>query len=200
MDALVAELADTLGERWVVDEGTLHMTGRRSGEDGWQTPDAGDLMLTSEPLENYELYLEWKLQEGGNSGIIYNVNEDPTLPRPYMSGLEYQLLDNARHPDGQIVKHRAGDLYDLIESRFVAANPPGEWNRSRLVVDNGKIQHWLNGYKVVETEMWTPEWQELIERSKFRDWESFAKTPGGHIVLQDHGDKVWFRNIKLKQL
>lgn len=192
--------AETLGERWVVEDGALHMTGRRPGEDGWQTPNAGDLMLTPEPVENYELYLEWKLQEGGNSGIIYNVKEDPSVERPYMTGTEYQLLDNARHPDGQIVKHRAGDLYDLIESRFVAANPPGEWNRTRLVVHNGKIQHWLNGYKVVETEMWTPEWEAMIEGSKFADWEGFAQRGPGHIVLQDHGDKVWYRNIKLKQL
>ncbi|HEY7884647.1 MAG TPA: DUF1080 domain-containing protein, partial [Cellvibrionaceae bacterium] len=193
--------SENLGERWVVDKGTLHMTGLKPGESGWQTPEeGGDVIITAEPLAHYELYLEWKLLENGNSGIIYNVKEDPTLEFPFLSGPEYQLLDNIGHPDGKIETHRAGDNYDLIKSRFVAVNPPGEWNRTRLIVDGAKVEHWLNGYQVVKTEMWTPQWNMLIANSKFHDWEHFAKTPGGHIVLQDHADKVWFRNIKLRAL
>lgn len=193
--------SDTLGERWVIDDGALHLTGLKPGESGWHTPEGGgDVVITSEPVTNYELYLEWKLEENGNSGIIYNVKEDPALEYPFLSGTEYQLLDNVGHPDGKIETHRAGDLYDLIKSRFVAVNPPGEWNRTRLVVNNGRIEHWLNGYKVVETQMGGPEWQALLADSKFSDWEHFAQQPGGHIVLQDHADKVWFRNIKLRSL
>ena len=192
---------DDLGERWVVDNGTLHMTGLKPGEEGWHTPEGGgDVVITNAPVENFELYLEWKLAPNGNSGIIYNVKEDPSLEHAFVSGTEYQLLDNVGHPDGKIETHRAGDLYDLIKSRFVTVNPPGEWNRTRLVVDNGRIAHWLNGYKVVETQMHDAEWQALIADSKFRDWEHFAQPGGGHIVLQDHADKVWFRNIKLRPL
>ncbi|MDO3381252.1 family 16 glycoside hydrolase [Gilvimarinus algae] len=191
---------NSLGERWVVDEGTLHLQGRNPDEDGWTTPGGGDVVITPEAVENFELRLEWKVADKGNSGIIYNVKEKPELEHAYLSGPEYQLLDNPGHPDGKIEKHRAGDLYDLIKAKFVTVLPAGEWNRTRLVVNNGHVEHWLNGYRLVSTEMFTPEWDALVAASKFGDWNSFAKTPGGQIVLQDHGDKVWFRNIKLKTL
>jgi cytochrome c len=191
---------DTLGARWVIDDGAIHLSGKKEGEDGWQTSEGGDIVITPKPVENYELYLEWKLQAKGNSGIIYNVKERDELDYPFLSGPEMQILDNLGHADGKIVTHRAGDNYDLIESRLVTVNPPGEWNRVRLIVNNNKVEHWQNGYKVIETEMFTDEWDALIANSKFKDWPDFAKSPGGHIVLQDHGDKVWFRNIKIKEL
>ncbi len=193
LDGLRNYNADTLGERWVVDDGSLHMQAN-DGRPG------GDVIITESPLTRFELYLEWKLEPNGNSGIIYSVNESSELGAPYMSGPEYQLLDNVGHPDSEIFTHRAADLYDLIAATPVTVNPAGEWNRTRLVMNNGRIEHWLNGFKVVETEMGTPEWQAMIEASKFADWEAFAATPGGHIVLQDHDDPVWFRNIKLRKL
>lgn len=192
--------SDSLGKRWVIDDNALHLVGRKAGEDNWTTPGGGDLVLTTHPVENFELTLQWKLAKNGNSGIIYNVKERPELEYPFLTGPEYQLLDNIGHPDGQIVKHRSGDLYDLIKSRFVSVNPAGQWNRSRLVINNGHLQHWLNGYLVVETQMFDAQWQALVAASKFGEWPEFGKTPGGHIVLQDHGDKVWFRDIKLRQL
>ncbi|WP_020207623.1 family 16 glycoside hydrolase [Gilvimarinus chinensis] len=192
--------SDQLGERWVVDNGALHLTGRTAADQGWKTPGGGDVVITPAPVENFELYLEWKLAEDGNSGILYKVKETPELEHSYQSGPEYQLLDNPGHPDGKIEKHRAGDLYDLIKSKFVTVLPAGQWNRTRLVVNNGKIEHWLNGYKLVQADTTSPEWQQLIGNSKFADWPEFANNNEGHIVLQDHGDKVWFRNIKLKPL
>ncbi|WP_339722496.1 family 16 glycoside hydrolase [uncultured Paraglaciecola sp.] len=192
--------SEAIGSRWRVEDGTLHFGGKAADETSWQAKEGGDIVITSKPLENYELNLEWKIQHGGNSGIIYNVKERADLEFPFLSGTEMQILDNPHHSDGQIVKHRAGDNYDLIESRVVSVLPAGYWNQVRLIVNKGRVEHWLNGYKVVDVKMYTPAWEALIAQSKFKDWEHFAKTPGGHIVLQDHGDKVWFRNLKLKEL
>ncbi len=189
---------DAPGARWGIDADTLHFSGKAVGEEGWQAQKGGDLVITPEPVTHYELYLEWKLEKKGNSGIIYNVKERLDLEHPFMSGPEYQLLDNIGHPDGRIETHRAGDLYDLIKTRFVTVNEAGEWNRSRLIVREGHLEHWLNGYKVVETTLYDDAWFAMLANSKFADWPDFGKTPGGHIVLQDHGDKVWFRNIKIK--
>ncbi|WP_347329803.1 family 16 glycoside hydrolase [Marinimicrobium locisalis] len=191
--------AQTLGKRWTVDNGTLHFQGRGTEENtGWQSEHGGDLVLTPKPVKDFELYLEWKLSQNGNSGILYSVDEGHE--HAYMSGPEYQLLDNIGHPDSEIYTHRAGDLYDLIAGQPVTVNPPGEWNRTRLVVNDGHIEHWLNGYRLVNIQMGSDVWNALIANSKFAEWDAFAATPQGHIVLQDHGDAVWFRNIKMREL
>lgn len=192
---------DQIGKRWQVTNGTLMFSGKDANDAGWQAADGGDIIITDKTYKNFELQLDWKISEGGNSGIIYNVIEDDKYDYVWQTGMEMQILDNARHPDGQIEKHRAGDLYDLIETKFVTASPPGEWNSIRLIVQNGYVQHWQNGYKVVEYQFGTPEWDAMVAGSKFVEMPDFGTArEGGHIALQDHGDAVWFRNIKILEL
>jgi cytochrome c len=189
--------ADTIGSAWKVVDGKIHLD--PSEIDGWQTVGGGDI-ITEDQYENYELTLDWKVAPGGNSGLIYGVVEGADYPYTWHTGTEYQLLDNPAHPDGVIKTHRAGDLYDFIASEFVAVNDGGEWNSTRLVVNRGKVEHWLNGYKVVEYDRNSSAWQEMIANSKFRDMPGFAKSARGHIALQDHSDKVWFKNIRIREL
>jgi cytochrome c len=111
-----------------------------------------------------------------------------------------QVLDNVCHPDSRYVTHKAGDLYDLIESKYPTAKPAGEWNKARIIKNNGKVEHWLNGVKIVEYDMNSPKWPEMIAKSKFKDMKGFGLATKGKISLQDHGDKVWYRNIKIKTL
>lgn len=188
--------AATIGSAWRVVDGTLHLD--PSEKDGWQTVGGGDI-ITEQQFENYELAFDWKVAPGGNSGLIYGVVENADYPYVWHSGPEYQLLDNPAHPDGVIKTHRAGDLYDFIASSFVAVNAGGEWNRTRLVVNQGKVEHWLNGYKVVEYDQTSADWKTMIANSKFRDMPGFAQSRRGHIALQDHGDPVWFKNIRIRE-
>ncbi|MBX2926945.1 MAG: DUF1080 domain-containing protein [Saprospiraceae bacterium] len=189
----------TIGSSWKIDDGAIHLDAQKNPDGGWQAPDGGDI-ITDGVFENYELRLEWKIGPCGNSGIIYNVEESDKYQYPWQTGPEMQVLDNTCHPDAKIRTHRAGDLYDLIECKYETVKPAGEWNRVRLVVNKGKLEHWLNGRKVVETEMWTDQWRKMIAASKFKDMPGFGTVRKGHLCLQDHGDPVWYRNIKIKIL
>jgi cytochrome c len=182
------------GSAWVVRDGALMLNKPFNAPNNLE---GGDL-ITTEEYENFELTLEWRIEKCGNSGIFFNVNE--TGNAVWESAPEMQVLDNLCHPDARIEKHRAGDLYDLIESEFVAVNPAGEWNRVRLVADKGKYEFWLNGYRVVSFEMHTKEWDEMVSKSKFKDMAGFGKGTKGHLALQDHGNQVWFRNIKIREV
>lgn len=189
----------TIGKSWVVKDGALMLDAKKRDDGGWQVADGGDIM-TDKAYENFELKLQWKIAPCGNSGIIYNVTESEDYDYVWQTGPEMQILDNTCHPDAKIKTHRAGDLYDMIETSYQTVKPAGNWNKVRLVKKNGKVEHWLNGRKVVEYDMKSPEWAKMIAASKFKDMPGFGKGEKGHISLQDHGDRVWFRGIKIKEL
>lgn len=185
------------GAAWNIQDGAIHLT--NSEKEGYQVKGGGDL-ITDKEYENYELTLEWKIQACGNSGIIFNVVEADQYNETWRTGPEMQVLDNTCHPDAKIIRHRAGDLYDLISCSEETVKPAGEWNKVRLVNDHSKLTFYLNGEKVVSATMHSPEWDELVANSKFKDMPDFGKATKGHIALQDHGNEVWFRNIKIKDL
>lgn len=183
-----------VSDQWKAENGTLHFTGGRG---------AGDL-LTDKDYGNFELELEWKIAEGGNSGIIYHVSEDPKYGATYYTGPEVQVLDDERHPDakaGSSGNHKAGSLYDMLPPADLnAVKPAGQWNKVRIVIANGKGEHYLNGKKVVEYPITGPEWDKMVANSKFKAWDGFGKYATGKIALQDHGNEVWFRNIRIREL
>ncbi|MEE8165966.1 MAG: DUF1080 domain-containing protein, partial [Myxococcota bacterium] len=156
-------------------------------------------LMTRERFSDFELSIDWKISSGGNSGIFYLVpDEEASLAWTY--GLEMQVLDDDRHSDGKIEMHRAGDLYDLKASTRRAAKPVGDWNTARIRVEGNHIEHWLNGEKVVEITRGSTEWKRAHDASKFADTEGHGLAKSGHITFQDHGDVVWYRNIKIREL
>ena len=187
---------NTAGSSWKAVDGVLYLdTTKTQGK-----RDEGDL-VTDKEYENFHLSLEWKLSKGGNSGVIFLVKEDTTkYKRTYETGPEMQVLDNAGHADGKIDKHHAGDLYDLIACSTETVKPIGEWNLAEIKIDKGKLDFYLNGTNVVSTTMWDDNWNNMVAASKFKDMPDFAKFKKGKIALQDHGDPVWFRNIRIKEL
>jgi cytochrome c len=188
----------TIGSGWVIAENAIHLNAvKEAGK--WQAKDAGDI-ITKEAFTNYEFTLEYKITNCGNSGIIFNVIEDKKYPYVWHTGPEMQILDNICHPDTRFVTHRAGDLYDLIESYQPSSRPAGEWNKILIRNKDSKVSFYLNGYKTVEFTMHTDEWKKMIAKSKFKDMPAFGTGKTGHLALQDHGDKVWFKNIKVRKI
>ncbi|HEY5826513.1 MAG TPA: DUF1080 domain-containing protein [Cyclobacteriaceae bacterium] len=159
----------------------------------------GDLITEGE-YENYEFTYDWKISKCGNSGLIFGVVEAEKYKAVWHTGPEMQVLDNACHPDAKIIKHRAGDLYDLISCSTETVKPAEEWNTAKIISKNAHYEFYLNGTKVVEFTMHTPEWDAMVAGSKFKSMPDFGKATKGHFALQDHGDPVWFRNIKIKKL
>jgi hypothetical protein len=180
------------GPGWKVQNGELYLD--KTVKEG-----RGDL-LTDAEYEDYEFSIDWKIDACGNSGIIFNVVEDPKYGATYVTGPEMQVLDNSCHPDAKIIKHRAGDLYDLISSSKETVKPAGEWNHAMIRSKDGKMEFWLNGTKTVEFTMHDAKWDQMVAGSKFKTMPDFGKSSKGRIALQDHGDNVWFRNIKIREL
>jgi hypothetical protein len=188
---------NTIGKAWVVQDGALHLDA--SAKKGWQTAEGGDIVF-AETFENFHLKLEWKIAPKGNSGIMFYVQESKAYDYPWYTGPEMQILDDAGHADGNIEKHNAGDLYDLIKSAPPMAKASGEWNLAEIIANKGQLEFRLNGTTTVKTKLWDANWKALVAGSKFKDMPGFGSFSSGKICLQDHGDDVWFRNIVIKKL
>lgn len=179
--------ADTLSSMWRVEGGTLMLAGRGGGD-----------IVTDASFRNFELNLEWKISACGNNGLFFHAEEGHQ--HIWTVAPEYQLLDNTCADDNETPTHRAAANYDIHAPTEDATRPAGEWNRTRLVVDNGLVQHYLNGTKVVEYELGSEAWREAVDNSKFAPFPDYGLAGEGPIGLQDHGDPIWFRNIKVRPL
>jgi hypothetical protein len=170
---------------------------------GWSVVDdaltrvgqGGDI-VTTEQFGSFELALEWKVGSGGNSGIFYRGVEG--AGPIYYSAPEMQVLDDERHADGKAALTSAGSNYGLYPAPRGIVKPAGEWNAARILVDGSRVEHWLNGVKVVEYELGSADWLDKVKNSKFNEWPEYGKAARGHIGLQDHGDWVAFRNIRIR--
>jgi hypothetical protein len=183
---------DVLPAGWVVENGTLKMNAAGAGD-----------IITTQQYGDFDLRLEWKIGEAGNSGIFYRVAEEGEhTGNTFTTGLEMQVLDDERHGDARNGRDRmAGALYDLFDMPDPSpVKPAGEWNEARIVLENNRIRHYLNGQEILDVTMGSDEWKQALAGSKFADWPRFAKEARGHLGLQDHGDDVWYRNIRVKPL
>jgi hypothetical protein len=201
---------------WTVEDGAIKKIASRSvpADANGQRPPGGDLMTVA-TFGDFELSWDWKMSPAGNSGLKYNVSEElsggqsSNVLRPATGtsgvshsaiGFEYQMIDDDRHSDGKLPTHRSGALYDLITpNERKQLKPIGEWNHSAVVFVGNHGEHWLNGVKVVEYELGSPRLDSALAASKFKSMPWYAKRRTGHIVLQDHGDSAWFRNMKIRE-
>ena len=192
---------DTLSPDWKVEDGAITLDMAYNPDSSRQYASLQSDLVTDQDFGDFELQMEWKISPCGNSGIIYRSVEEEKYHATYVTGPEMQVLDDDCHPDGKIEKHRSSDLYDLVTANPRPVKPVGEWNQVKLVAKGNHIEHWLNGEKVVDIEMGTDEWNKMVQNSKWKEHaEYFAKAKKGHIALQDHGNRVWFRNIKIRKI
>ena len=187
MDAFRGYKSPTMPKGWSIKDSTLTKSG--SVED----------IVTKDQFGDFELTLDWKLSPGGNAGIFYRANENND--KVYMSGPEYQLLDDAKHPDGKSRLTSAAADYGLYPSPAGVVKPANEWNSTRIVAKGNHVEHWLNGQKVVEYELASPDWEAKVKASKFMAWKDYGRGATGHIGIQgDHDGSLSLRNIRIRPL
>ena len=197
-DAWKGYLTDRVSDAWKIEEGAMVFYPQEDQENGVQHN-----IITRKDYTNFVLSLEWKISFAGNSGIFWGVKEDEKYPKPYETGPEIQVLDNDNHPDANRgTSHQAGALYDMVSPSSDVTKEIGEWNHCLITVNYeaniGRVE--LNGQEIVSFQPRGEQWEEMVANSKFADWEGFGKFHTGRIGLQDHGDVVAYRNIKIKEL
>jgi Domain of Unknown Function (DUF1080) len=180
-------------QSWSVDSGVLHCKGS-SANYGAITAD----LVTNAMYENFDLNLDWKISPKGNSGILYMVTEDN--PYSYLSGPEYQIIDDKNFPEKIEDWQMTAANYAMNPAPAARPNPVGEWNHARIVVNKGHVEHWLNGTKVVEYELYSDDWKKRKMVGKWKDVTTYAQSKQGHITFQNHGSEAWFKNIRIKKL
>jgi len=186
-----------MAANWIIDDESMKVQrGARAG-----SGQGGDILFGTKKFGNFQLSIDWKIEDEGNSGIFYNIVEFPGKPI-YQAAPEVQVLDNWRAGDNKIANHLAGSLYDMLPALPSNGRPANQWNTIVITVDNGHVTHVQNGVLVCEYNLWTPEWNALVQASKFRTWPEFVAgiAKEGYIGLQDHGYNCWFRNIKIREL
>lgn len=188
---------DSISSQWKVEDGAIAFAASAGDRE------SSENLITEKEFENFEMSFEWKISEGGNSGVMWAVQEDDQYAEPYLTGPEIQVLDNQKHPDAKNGLNRtAGALYDMVPPSEDATKPAGEWNKETIYINHEENKGWveLNGTRVTEFPVNGEQWEEMVKNSKFSEWEGFGAHRSGHIALQDHDDKVWYRNIKIKEL
>lgn len=189
---------DTVGPLWTVQQGAIVCDGQGLSEG---TANIGGSLITTRPFGNFELTTDWKLSPGGNSGILYHVVEGKKYKHDYETGPEFQVMDDAGWKDSLREEQKVGANYDMFAAPATKkVNPIGEWNTARLIYNNGHVEQWLNGEKVVEFEESSPDFTQRYKKSKWVDHKDWNKFKSGAIALQDHGAPVYYRNIKIKPL
>lgn len=184
-----------VSENWKVVDGTLMLDPKIKVSGG-----GGDL-VTNDSYEDYEFVTDWRISEGGNSGIIFNIKEDPKYRNTYNTGPEMQILDNIKAEDNKKENHLAGLLYDMAGTAALSKpKPVGEWNNARIVQKAGHLTFYFNGVKTLDVQQGSEEWKAMIAASKFKDWKEFDTSPNGKIAFQNHGHEVAFRNVKIRKL
>ena len=178
----------TISPKWIIKDGAMV-----------KTKGGGDI-VSKKKYENFDLKLEWKIAIAGNSGIFILANETVADRQIYSRAPEIQILDNERHPDRKLASHRSGSLYDMISSPATSHKPAGEWNTIRILFNNRHLQVWQNGVVTVDVKIGSDAWKKALDGSKFKTWPGFAESLSGRIGIQEHGDDVSIRNIKIKPL
>ena len=184
-------------QSWTVEDCSL----KSVGTEGNYGSDMRADLATDRQYENFEISIDWKASKGGNSGLMYGVVEDPKYKAAWMTGPEYQFIDEVGFPEKLEEWQKAGVDYGMhLPSGPKDLKPVGEWNNTRILVNGTHVEHWLNGQKLLEFERWNDEWNKLRETGKWKEYPDYGLARTGHIVLQDHGSVFWFRNIKIREI
>ncbi|PCJ96954.1 MAG: glycosyl hydrolase [Flavobacteriaceae bacterium] len=184
---------ESLPGNWKIADGVIECFG--------EAGDVGGDIISMKQYDNFELSLEWKISEGGNSGVFYHVVEDTIYHSPYQTAPEYQILDDVGFPHPLEDWQKTGANYAMhLANDKKVLKPVGEWNTTKIIFDNGKVEHWLNGEKIVAFDKYTDDWKAKRNSGKWNDYPDYGNTNSGYLALQDHGAGVWFRDVKVREL